>query len=344
MRRCLILACALALLPSLAFADEVLLKGGGKISGRILSRTDAAVQVDVGAGIITVPMASVLSIVEKRSILDEYEERAVRLKDNDAQGWLQLARWSLSEELGTQARRAYEHVIGIDPQNVEANQALGRVLLEGRWVPEQEVHRARGMVQFEGAWMMPAERDAILVERDARFNELLRLDAERRARDAELRVADAEARAQQATLDAAAGAVGGIPLWWGGSYVVGGYPSYPRYRRPPHGGRPLPPTPGKPWAPMGMYPSYPIGMYPSYPIGMWPSYPIGPAGSFPIGPAGSFPVGPSPPAGTVRPPAGGGRHQGGTRPSPPPSAKPSGSSKAGPPARGGGGGGATPRP
>ena len=60
--RGLILACALVLLPALALADEVLLKGGGKISGRILSRTDTAVQVDVGAGIITVPMASVLSI------------------------------------------------------------------------------------------------------------------------------------------------------------------------------------------------------------------------------------------------------------------------------------------
>ena len=105
--RGLILACALVLLPALALADEVLLKGGGKISGRILSRTDTAVQVDVGAGIITVPMASVLSIEEKRSNLDEYEERAARLSDQDVPGWLQLARWSLGQGLGTQSRRAF---------------------------------------------------------------------------------------------------------------------------------------------------------------------------------------------------------------------------------------------
>ena len=79
------------------------------------------------------------------------------------------------------------------------------------------------MVQFEGQWMTPSERDAILEERDDRFNELMRLDAERRARDAEERAADAEARAQQATLDAA---VGGIPLYYGSGYVVGGYPSW----------------------------------------------------------------------------------------------------------------------
>jgi hypothetical protein len=336
MRRCLILAWALALLPSVAFADEVLLKGGGKISGRILSRTDAAVQIDVGAGIITVPMASVLSIEEKRSVLDEYEERAARLTDKDVPGWLQLARWSLTQGLGTQSRRAYERVLALDPQNVEANQALGRVLIDGRWVPEPEVHRARGMVQFEGAWVTPAERDSILEERDARFNELLRIDAERRARDAELRAAEAEARAQQATLDAAAGAVGGIPYWYGGGYVVGGYPVYPGYGRPRYGGKNWRSTPGSTWPPLGMYPTSPLGM--------WPSYPIGPAGSFPIGPAGSFPIGPSPPARAVGP-HGGSRHPGGGRPSGPPASAKQPSPRSGPPpAKGGGGGAPTPRP
>ena len=73
MRHCITLACVLALLPSPARADEVFLKGGGKLSGRILSRTESSVQVDVGAGIITVPMASVVRIEEKRSVLDDYE-------------------------------------------------------------------------------------------------------------------------------------------------------------------------------------------------------------------------------------------------------------------------------
>src|SRR5918993_5539108 len=175
MRHPLFLVCALALLPGLASADDVLLKGGGRISGRILSRTDTAVQVDVGAGIITVSMANVVSIEERRSLVDDYQERASRLRADDVPGWLQLARWSQSEGLRTQARRIYERILTIDPQNVEANQALGRVLVDGRWVSEQESYRARGYVQFEGAWVTPAERDAIVEQRDARFNELLLL-------------------------------------------------------------------------------------------------------------------------------------------------------------------------
>jgi hypothetical protein len=290
----------LALLPALAGADEVLLKGGGKVSGRILTRTDTAVQVDVGAGIITVPMASVLSIEEKRSALDDYEERAAKLRANDVPGWSALARWSLSQGLGTQARGAYERVLGIDPQNVEANQGLGRVLVDGRWVTELEVHRARGLVEFEGAWLTPAERDAILEQRDAHQQAGATMPAPR----ARPWAAYCRSRSRAATVDAA-GAVGGIPLWYGGSYGVGGFPAF-GYTRPPYGGKRRRNTPGNPWPPLGMYPSHPIGM--------WPSYPIGPAGSFPIGPAGTFPIGPSPPA-SVRGPGGGGRHQGGSRPS-----------------------------
>jgi hypothetical protein len=302
MRHPFILACALALLPGFASADDVLLKGGGRISGRILSRTDTSVQVDVGVGIITVSMANVASIEERRSILDDYQERASAVRPDDVPGWLQLARWSQSEGLRTQARRIYERVLTLDPQNVEANQALGNVLVEGRWVSEQESYRARGYVQFEGAWITPAERDAIVDERDARFNELRLLDAERRARDAELRAADAELRAQQAALSVGAG-VAGIPLWWGSGYVTPGYSGNYRYGRRPHG---KPGGPGwNPWPQMGTFPSSPLGVF--------PSYPIGPSGSFPIGPAGSFPIGPSPP-GSIGPSVGTGRPPGVSRP------------------------------
>lgn len=321
MRRCFSLACLLALLPALASADEVFLKGGGKLSGRILSRTDTSVQVDVGAGIITVPMASVVRIEEKRSVLDEYEERAAKVRDDDVQGWLQLARWSLAQQLGTQARRAYERVVALDPQNVEANQALGRVQLDGRWVTEQESYRSRGFVQFEGQWMTPEERDAIVEQRDARYEELARIDAERRARDAEMRAASAEARASEAE----AAQYGGIPLWWGGGWPVYGIgPGYAPGYGYGRGHRGRRSSKGSQWPPLGMYPSGPLGMYPSSPLGTWPSFPVGGRLSYPIGPAGNFPIGPSPPGRLS--PIGPGRPPGIA----PPSGPPGGRSRGGP--------------
>jgi hypothetical protein len=215
MRRCACLACLLALLPALLHADDVILKGGGKVSGRILSRTATSVEVDVGAGTVTIAMSSVVRIDARRSPLDDYHERAQKLTANDVQGWLQLAKWASSQGLGSQARTAYEHVLDADPGNAEANQGLGRVQLDGRWVTEAESYQARGYVQFEGEWMTAAEQDAILRQRattDAA--EQARLDAERRAQEAEARAADAEARARAAETTVPGNA--GYPMYWGG--------------------------------------------------------------------------------------------------------------------------------
>jgi hypothetical protein len=109
-----------------ACADEVFLKGGGRISGQILSRTEDSVAVNVGAGIITVPMSSVLRIEEKRSVLDDYDERVAALRADRASDWLELAKWAASQGLGTQARRAYEKVVA---SIAEHRRGPGAVLL-----------------------------------------------------------------------------------------------------------------------------------------------------------------------------------------------------------------------
>lgn len=242
------LAClsVLALLPVEAGADDVLLKGGGKVSGRILSRTDKTVEVDVGAGTVTIPMTSVVRIDAKRSTLDDYYERAGQLRDDDVAGWLKLASWASSQGLGTQARTAFEHVTTVDPGNAEAHQGLGHVLLEGRWVTQEESYRARGYVQFEGEWMTPAQQSTILAQRTAAQQaEIDRLDAERRAREAEARAADAETRAREA--EAAVPGNAGYPLYWGGYWGPGPatWPSQPIVSPPPRPARPIarPPRP-----------------------------------------------------------------------------------------------------
>jgi hypothetical protein len=51
-------SCVLVLLlPSALLADTVYLKSGGKVSGRIVTRNENEVQIDVGAGTVNVPTA-----------------------------------------------------------------------------------------------------------------------------------------------------------------------------------------------------------------------------------------------------------------------------------------------
>jgi hypothetical protein len=201
------------LLPVASRADEVYLKGGGKVSGRVVERTATSVAVDVGAGTVTVPADRVERIEERRSPLDDYHDRAGRLAAADTAGWLALGRWASDQGLSTQAREAYSRVLATAPDDPEANRALGRVSVDGRWMTEEESYRARGYVELDGEWMTPVEREAILRSRAAEAEaDRQKVESEARVKEAEARAREAEARAAEAEAEQAPE---GIPLWWG---------------------------------------------------------------------------------------------------------------------------------
>jgi hypothetical protein len=224
-------------LPAAASADEVFLKGGGQLSGRIVSRTATMVEVDVGAGRIAVPASSVVRIEEGHSPLQDYEERAGRLAAGDVDGWVALGAWAEERGLGTQAREAYHRALAVSPEDPRANEALGNVKTGGRWVSEDESYRARGYVQYQGEWITQAEHEAILREQaaeDARDRD--RREAETRVREAEARADEAEARAREAEAQQASE---GIPLWYGWGAGPAYWPTGPVVRPPVTPNRPV---------------------------------------------------------------------------------------------------------
>ena len=250
----------LALSPSLAHADSVFLKSGGEIKGEVVEQRADAVVLEVGPGRITVPMKNVARIVSSTTDLGLYHARAAALAPQDVQGWLRLAAWAQKHDLATQARDAYEHVLALDPTNADAHLALGNVRLGDRWVSGAEANRARALVEFEGRWTTPEDRELALRERAADAEQRLAArEGDARAREAEARAREATARADAAEADArqarADQSDGGIPL----GAVYGGYgpvisgPFNPFPNVPPrpragmghgHGHRPPPaPTP-----------------------------------------------------------------------------------------------------
>jgi hypothetical protein len=223
-----------ALLHTAVSADEVFLKSGGQLSGRIVKRTATEVEVDIGAGHVTVPVSHVVKIEEGRSALHEYQDRAAALGPGDAAGWVALGDWASARGLGTQAREAYTKALALAPDDPRANAALGRTQIDGRWVSEEEGYRAKGYVQHRGEWITPAELEAITRE-DAAYaaREQERQAADARAREAEARADEAEARAQQA---AAQQPQYGDEGWYGSGYWGPGPVVWPTGRinvRPP---------------------------------------------------------------------------------------------------------------
>src|SRR5262245_16327963 len=237
--------CLLLWTPAMVFADEVYLKGGAALSGRIVEETEPMVSVDIGEGVVGVPRARVERIEKKRSALDEFDERLSRLHADDTAGWRTLGRWASQQGLSAQSRRVYEHVLTIAPDDPEARQALGFVMIEGRWLTEEESYRAQGYVKYDGEWMTPAEAQMAQAAVEA---EEARHQAERRAIDAELATQEAEDRAREAEDRAqeaedrareAESWQGGQPIYYGGwGYGMAVWPStgpntpLPAYRPP----------------------------------------------------------------------------------------------------------------
>jgi hypothetical protein len=252
---------AVVLASAPAPPDEVLLRGGGRVSGVIVERTESRVAIETGPGRVTLPMSRVVRIVESRSALEAFAERAAALGPGDVDGWAALARWAEERELLTQARLAWQQVLAFDPGHPDANAGLGRVSFDGVWMSAEDAYRTRGYVSFEGRWLTPAEHEAAVRERAAdQAAALVAREADLRVREAEARAREAEARAREAEAAADQSATG-IPL----GYVYGGYgygyglggavvpplrPSHParpgdRWRRRPHatGSPTVQPTP-----------------------------------------------------------------------------------------------------
>jgi hypothetical protein len=207
-------------------ADELELRGGGRLSGIIVQRTQATVTLETGTGLVTLPLSLVLRVNDGRSALETWRERSSQLSPTDLAGWTALARWAAEHDLLTQARSAWERVLGLDPGHPEANTALGNVRVSGAWTRREEAS--------PGPAPAPRDDHSSAMESAARVRE-----AEARAREAEARARAAEAGGQSD--GGQADDSNGIPIWWGASNNL--VPDHDRRPRRPCCGPP-PPTPG----------------------------------------------------------------------------------------------------
>lgn len=205
MRPAALLAVLGAAVAVAAGADEVFLEGGGRISGVIVERSTTTLVLETAPGRVGVPLARVKRIVTGNSALDEYRTRRQALLDDDVAGWLALARWSDAHGLGTQSREAFERVVRLDPSQSQAQTALGREQVDGRWLTATDAQRARGLVEFEGRWVAPEERQQLVEERSTSAREAReQAESEARIREAEARARAAEAEARRAEAEAQA--------------------------------------------------------------------------------------------------------------------------------------------
>ncbi len=89
-----------------------------------------------------------------------FEKRRATLPDGDASAWVRYALEADAAGLTDLAKAAFEHVIEIDPDHAVARRALEQEKVDGAWVSEEVARRRRGLVLYEGRWVLPAEVEA----------------------------------------------------------------------------------------------------------------------------------------------------------------------------------------
>ncbi len=152
------IALSVLLLASPVLPDDVELTDGKVVQGKVTDLGDS-IRVARSGGSVTFPKSLVRRIEYKKTVEEEYVEKARGLKDGDLDGHLRLARWCLEKKIAAEAAVEFRKVVALDPEHEEARLALGYRRLKDQWLTEEEYHTARGLVRHRGRWMTPEERD-----------------------------------------------------------------------------------------------------------------------------------------------------------------------------------------
>ena len=135
-----LLLATLALTTS-AFADIIHRKSGPPIEGTIVSEPASTLVVTTAPGTVEIKKSDIQRIERKSSPAEEFKQRLAKLRATDMAGYRQLALWAEANELRREARKVYERMLKVDPDDAFANRALGRVEHDGKWYTPAELKK-----------------------------------------------------------------------------------------------------------------------------------------------------------------------------------------------------------
>ncbi len=155
-----------ALSPGLALADQITLKSGRVIEGRIVSEreksTDDPVIIEIGGGgRVSFPRSEIVSVTTAPTVREVLSTREAALEPGSADGLARLARWCEAEGLQRDRDRLYWRLLEVDPNHRAARETLGFRRLGALWLTEADYQHHLGNVEHEGRWISVAEMERL---------------------------------------------------------------------------------------------------------------------------------------------------------------------------------------
>jgi hypothetical protein len=184
--RTLFVTAILAASASIASADTVILKNGGKLTGVTTRIEGDKLIVKTQSGTVKFDHGDILKVIHKVTPMEAYEQKAGDVKKGDAEGHVKLADWCAQNDLDHFERVELEAAIAADKDHAEARRRLGYEKVGAEWLRGEALLKARGMVKREGKWVtaeaakaMDAERERVRLEKALRAAEAKEKAAEK---------------------------------------------------------------------------------------------------------------------------------------------------------------------
>jgi hypothetical protein len=163
----IVVACVCtALAASVCRGDVVRLKRGKAIEGKAEKHADGSVTVTLGGGgVLTLAADQVLEIELGPTPEEQYATKKGAMPASDAQAHFNLGKWCSTKGLSRQAKEEFRAAIAIDRDHAGAREALNYERDGAAWLTQEEFHKRRGEVLFEGNWIAIARKQELLAER-----------------------------------------------------------------------------------------------------------------------------------------------------------------------------------
>lgn len=149
---------------TMARGDEIILRGGGQVQGKVSPDLNDPDRVQIwlmnSKNPLNFQKSQILRTIPKPSPLDDYLIKKDRAS-NDARGQFDLGLWCERNKLPGLAQAHYENALSRDREFEPAHQKLGHVLLDGRWLTRDEMRGVQGLVKYKGKWITPEEKSQL---------------------------------------------------------------------------------------------------------------------------------------------------------------------------------------
>lgn len=126
---------------SLLFAEEILLKNGNRLFGKVIQETENTYVLETGFGLIHLKKTQVHKVLGTKSLLEQYWEKRDQIPPDDIEQLWFLSLWCEEKGLENQRDQLYHQILSLNPNHLPTRQHLGHRLHLEQWITPEEYER-----------------------------------------------------------------------------------------------------------------------------------------------------------------------------------------------------------